>query len=240
MSKKNKLILFIAIIFFITVFVATFLKKPRLFDNLFILETPSEHVDIYGNNKVGQLIVPGYPNLCKLGFFIFMDQNQQNKSDLILHIKSSKDAKQDMLKLTANGASLYNQRYPFKLPPLNTKQGAIYFFEFEPLKYKVGEALYFYLESFDSNQDNPIKIGCWNNIYMRGNAGGPSYFNEAPWQKYLVFHDYYLFDQNHSKVIKTIKYRMFLDPVFTYSYLGLCFLLITGIVFISYKERGLK
>ncbi len=234
MNIPKKIILFIILVSLLIYGAIVSLKRPFVFAELLILGVPDSYADIYGYHSVGQIFIPNYPKLCKIGFFIFKDKPKN--ADLILHIRPA-DSNNDLFRLTVKGQDIYDKRYAFKLPPLHTAKGYVYFFEFKPLDYPVGKPLYFYLESPDSREQNPIRIGVWKNIFHRGNAGGQSYLDGVVWDRYLAFENYYRWNGNLISVGREIFKRFMRDTSFAIFYSVLCLSLLAGIFIVSRKLK---
>jgi len=242
MLTKNKKLLLTVFIVLVALLVGLFFVRFRseklIFDEFQINGEADEYVPIYAGHTVGQEFTPKYKNLCKLGFVISKDTAA--KTDLILHIKSSRLDKQDILKIAAKTDDLRDKYYPFKFPPVHLSEGYAYFFEFEPLKYALGNSIYFYLEAPAAKPEDAFKIGYCTNVFHRGNAGGESYLDNSPWKGYLFFHNYYLLSDKPGEIISEIAARIWRDPVFIVSYFILCTLVVVGIFIIWRQEKTLK
>lgn len=232
----------LAIIFLALLLIAglVYLLRPQLeFEELLITEPPCEYVTVYGKHTVGQVFVPNFEGLSKLGFFIFKDAILPD-SNLVLHIKPGINVKDDICKVVVAPQDIHGRRYPFMAPQIKSGKGSVYFFELDTFQSRPGKPVYFYLESPAATQERAYKIGVVNNIFRRGYAGGATYIDAAPIDKHLLFQDYYKFTKPKERILATIKERVSLDKGFFSFYLSLVAFIIAIIIILAVMERFYK
>ncbi|MBI5144907.1 MAG: hypothetical protein HZA27_01825 [Candidatus Omnitrophica bacterium] len=217
------------------------LPKPFLtFEDITMVKIPDDYLNLYGRHSIGQSFVNKFSNLCRIGIFV-RNPKYQDSGDLIFHLQSSIDSPQDLITLKVAAKNLYDNYYPFMLPPLNTMgRGSFYFFEFKPIADSANRKFYFYLESPESREDNKIEIGYFKNKYARAYAEGLSYRDGRAEDWYLAFQTYSSWKGNIFDAYNIIWQRLIRDINFTVFYIAVCLLLITGIFMVSFKLRLLE
>jgi len=117
--------------------------------------------DLRAGIVVGQSFIASHTGLCRIDVWL-APKVTDNTQDILFHLKTDRQAEQDLVTLTANARDVHPDAY--------------HTFAFPPIANSAGRSFYFYLESPDSTSANAVTVwGTEEDAYPEGKAdAGPA------------------------------------------------------------------
>ena len=194
---------------------------------------------VYGSHTIGQVFVPDFNNLTKIGVFI-NKEDLAGDGNIVFHLRSSIDSRSDIVRLEVKNSDIHDNWIRFRFPPTKDRKSYLYFFEFKSIKDSKGKALYFFLESSGRTIEKGVRFGITENIYNQGCSGGESLFDSKSQEWYLLFQTYCAWSGTSADAFSQALDRMSKDKGFFIFYILMCMTLASMIVYTGFLLKKSK